>query len=290
MYISRTLPRSHLKGPWMYPQGVLLDSQRKAEQETFMRVFPWAHTPVSAMLATEIIDWLRVCWAGPERLSEWLHETEHLDERSRGFAGFFSYCLEKNKQKSSMPATHRRKTLPWFTVSRCRPARLGVRQQQCEARGWDGSTLSDGKSCVSIGRGTPGCACHLVSMVQCFLVFYWPPPRLTIKWLFSHRYTSLVFPRVKDLQLSFMFYTEKGRLSAWNLSWDCLLRKRFKIFYFSPYPAPCTFTQNGVIFNLHIVEVGHRLPGGTSPAFLEYQCTHVTQSGINGLACWKMKS
>lgn len=100
MYISRTLPRSHLKGPWMYPQGVLLDSQRKAEQETFMRVFPWAHTPVSAMLATEMIDWLRVCWAGPERLSEWLHETEHLDERRRGFAGFFSYCLEKTNKKA----------------------------------------------------------------------------------------------------------------------------------------------------------------------------------------------
>lgn len=94
--------------------------------------------------------------------------------RGGGDCRFLFLLLRKNKQKSSMPATHRRKTLPWFTVSRCRPARLGVRQQQCEAGGWDGSTLSDGKSCVSIGRGTPGCACHLVSMVQCFLVFYWP--------------------------------------------------------------------------------------------------------------------
>lgn len=289
MYISRILPQSHLKGPWIYPQGVLLDSQRKAEQEAFMRVFPWAHTPVSAMLATEIIDWLRVCLAGPEWLSEWLHEMEHLDEKSQGFAGFFSYCLEKNRQKNSMPGG--RSYLGSLFVGAVQPG-WESDSSSVKPEGGDGSTISYGKSfCVSIGRGTPGCACHSVSVVQCFLVSYCPPlHRLTIKRLFSHRHTSLVFPRVKDLQLSFMFYTEKGRLSAWNLSWDCLLRKRFKIFYFSFYPAPCTFTQNGVIFNLHIVEVDHRLPGGTSPAFVEYQCTHVTQSGINGLACWKMKS
>lgn len=177
-----------------------------------MCVFPWAHTAVSTMFATEIaqslLAWTRVtvgetAWNGAPRWEE------------SGICRFLFLLLRKNKQKSSTPATHKRKKLPRFAVYRCSPTKLGVSSRR-KPEGGDGSTIADGKSfCVSVGRGTLECACHLVSTVQGFLVFYWPS-HLTIKWLFSHRCTSLVSPRVEDPQLSFMFCTEKGRLSAWR--------------------------------------------------------------------------
>lgn len=98
---------------------------------------------------------------------------EHLDEKSQGFAGFFSYCLEKNRQKNSMPGG--RSYLGSLFVGAVQPG-WESDSSSVKPEGGDGSTISDGKSfCVSIRRGTPGCACHSVCMVQCFLVSYCPP-------------------------------------------------------------------------------------------------------------------
>lgn len=124
-YISRTLPRSHLKGPWMYPQGGSIRLTEKGWTGGF-----YVCLPLSSLcslrnacnwdnrLAQSLLGWTRVtvgetAWNGTPR---W--------EKS-GFAVSFLTAWKKNKQKSSMRATHRRKKLPWFAVYRCSPTRLG---------------------------------------------------------------------------------------------------------------------------------------------------------------------
>lgn len=153
-----------------------------------------------------------------------------------------------------MPATHRRKKLPWFAVSRCGPARLGVRQQQCEAGGWDGSTISDGKSfCVSIGGGTAGCACHLVSMVQCFLVFYWPPPRPTASQLNGCSHIGIPLLSSQESRISnypLCFIQKKGDCQPEIFPETVFLESDLRYFISLPilHPAPSPRMVSSSIF------------------------------------------